>query len=130
MEKAKLDLRHVTRKNTTMLLQIRFMEAQVEMLQKEKLSLETHSSAPLSQHQENSDLLQQLVHEQEAHAATKLLCSKLRQSLYSLLGMIDIYGSEVEQFIESTENHMSFIMGLLGPSDSAAAMDPLTRYRL
>ena len=117
---AKAELSRVTRKNSTMLLQIRFMEAQVGMLQKEKASLELKmangrtSATPDPQRvsnsescvdigqlqQENRDLRDELLREKAVHATTKSLCQKYKQAQASLLGMVDCYAGSVEQVLQ------------------------------
>jgi chromosome segregation ATPase len=121
-ESIKADLKRATRKNQTMLLQIKFMESQVEMLQKEKLSAEQQSRAqdslsgqPGGVHTSDIASLQHTVHklqqdlltERSQHATTKALYLKYKQAQASLLGMVDCYSGSVDSLIQARNSRVN-----------------------
>ncbi len=143
-QEALSDLKRVTRKNDTMLLQVRFMESQIEMLQKEVMAAKAQVGSPhrpqdvnpasiltetnlaqtegttpckvVSLQSSVQKLNEELAAEKAQHAITKVLVQKYKQSQASLLGMVDCYAGCVEQYLQ--QSHASLSRSHVTPNGS------------
>ncbi len=100
-----------TRKNTTMLLQVKFMEAQIDMLRNEKTA-EGNGVSDVSILQ----LQQELESERQSKLRSEALCHKYKQAQAVLLGLMQALCTDAEGFVSMAQRRSEFLESLLETS--------------